>query len=640
MLDTPGTEFLALQEALLGRYSLEREIGRGGMGVVYLAHEVSLDRPVALKLLPPAFAVQPSLKERFLREARTAAKLSHPNIVPIHAVDEVDGFVFFAMAYIDGESLGDRIRSRGPLNGKEAARVLRDVAWALAYAHAEGVIHRDIKPDNILLERGSGRALVTDFGIAHVGKEPGLTGGGDVLGTAEFMSPEQASGESVGPGSDIYALGAVGFYATTGRLPFQGDTMAAVLAKHLTQPAPAMATVAPEVSSRLGQVIDRCLLKSPSDRFSDGAALAEAVGEGTGATQELPVPLRVFVNKIRGFGASSPMILVLWITVALVYPLIGVLLDPEDALSLYQLVLAYLFYLLTPMVPPWLYSRRLLKAGYGADDARLALQQDVDRRLEEIRFEFGKGLTWIDRVLRILTRSSFAIALGSVIAMLAGVPFETGIPIAGLATFVGTWSFFLGAMRNKRRRDTVGEGALAVLKSRLGDWLFKLGGVGLDRSALGGGPHRPTEMAIGLAADRLFEELPKTLRRELQALPETVRMLEADAQEMRRQMDGLTGVLGEIGEGAGQGGTQERERLRAEVEATRKEAESRMTEAVSAMEAIRLGLLRLHAGDGTISGITEDMGAARDIRADIERLLEGREEVERLLAGRDTSGGG
>src|SRR5687767_15429183 len=137
MRDVPDAEFLALQVALAGRYSLERELGRGGMGVVYLAQEVRLDRPVALKVLPPHYAAKPELRERFLREARTAARLSHPHIVPIHAVHEVGDFVFFAMSYIEGETLGERIRAKGPLAPKEAARILREVGWALAYAHAQ-----------------------------------------------------------------------------------------------------------------------------------------------------------------------------------------------------------------------------------------------------------------------------------------------------------------------------------------------------------------------------------------------------------------------------------------------------------------------------------------------------------------------
>ena len=148
----PSAEFLALQTALAGRYSLERELGRGGMGIVFLAREVALDRLVALKLLPPEMAAQPEVRERFLKEARTAARLSHPNIVPIYAVDEIDEFVFFVMAYIDGGTLGDRIRERGPLSSSDAVRLLREVSWALGHAHLQGVVHRDVKPDNILLE--------------------------------------------------------------------------------------------------------------------------------------------------------------------------------------------------------------------------------------------------------------------------------------------------------------------------------------------------------------------------------------------------------------------------------------------------------------------------------------------------------
>src|SRR5262245_35892066 len=140
--------FISFQVALAGRYSIDRELGRGGMGVVYLAREVHLDRPVAIKLLPPDRARNPQLRERFLGEARLAAKLSHPNIIPIHAVDDAGGFVFYVMAYIDGETLSNRVRTRGPLPGSEGTRVLREVSWALAHAHSQGLVHRDVKPDN------------------------------------------------------------------------------------------------------------------------------------------------------------------------------------------------------------------------------------------------------------------------------------------------------------------------------------------------------------------------------------------------------------------------------------------------------------------------------------------------------------
>src|SRR5262245_24703724 len=165
----PSAEFLDLQAALAGEYSLGRELGRGGMGVVYLARDVQLDRDVAIKVLPAHLASEQSARERFVREARMAAGLMHPHIVPIHRVGEAGGFVFFVMSYVEGETLGERLRARGPLPPVDAARVLREVAWALAYAHQRGIVHRDVKPDNILLEAATGRALVTDFGIAQGG---------------------------------------------------------------------------------------------------------------------------------------------------------------------------------------------------------------------------------------------------------------------------------------------------------------------------------------------------------------------------------------------------------------------------------------------------------------------------------------
>jgi serine/threonine-protein kinase len=210
----PSDEFLALQAALAGEYSLQRELGRGGMGIVYLARDVQLDRDVAIKVLPSHLARTEASRERFLREARTAAGLSHPHIVPIHRVGESAGFVYFVMSYVEGETLGERLRREGPLPAADATRVLREVAWALAYAHGRGIVHRDVKPDNILLEAGTGRALVTDFGIAHGGANAEIaTDRGKIMGTAHFMSPEQAAGEPIDGRSDLYSLGVVGYPA-------------------------------------------------------------------------------------------------------------------------------------------------------------------------------------------------------------------------------------------------------------------------------------------------------------------------------------------------------------------------------------------------------------------------------------------
>ena len=241
----PDSFFLALQAALAGRYSLERELGRGGMGIVYLARDVRLDRPVALKLLPPDRARAPGLRQSFLREARIAARLAHPNIEPIHAVEEIGEFVFYAMRYVAGETLGERLRRVHRLAPHDAARVLRDTAYALAYAHAQGVIHRDIKPDNILLEADGNRAVLTDFGIARLVDSPDASGG-RVVGTPEYVAPEQAAGEPVDGRSDLYALGAVGFHCLSGRPPFTGEVRE-LLAQHLTCPAPSLLSVAPDV---------------------------------------------------------------------------------------------------------------------------------------------------------------------------------------------------------------------------------------------------------------------------------------------------------------------------------------------------------------------------------------------------------
>src|SRR4026209_390415 len=242
----PSGEFLELQAALAGEYSLQREIGRGGMGIVYLARDVQLDRDVAIKVLPMHLARLTSARERFVQEARTAAGLSHPNIVPIHRVGEADGFVFFVMSYVEGETLGERLRTQGPLAPAEAARVMREVAWALAYAYGRGIVHRDVKPDNILLEEGTGLALVTDFGIAHGSDVPPVASvPGKSMGTAHFMSPERAAGGPIDGRSDIYALGVVGHLAVSGRLPFESENLPALLVRPATEEPPTVIRPAP-----------------------------------------------------------------------------------------------------------------------------------------------------------------------------------------------------------------------------------------------------------------------------------------------------------------------------------------------------------------------------------------------------------
>ena len=273
-------EFPELAESLSGQFRVERHLGRGGMGVVFLARELKLDRLVALKVLPATLANDPTTLERFLREARTAARLAHPNVVPVYRADEAGGTAFFAMAFIEGESLADRVRDRGPLPALDAVPILRSVAWALAYAHARGVVHRDVKPENILLERATGRTLVTDFGIARPSLTEDaarLTQDGHVLGTLHYMSPEQVNDAPLDGRSDLYALGVVAYYVLSGRLPFEGLAPSAVLVAHATREAPPLRTMAPNVPTALAAVVDRCLAKRPDDRFATGEAFADAL---------------------------------------------------------------------------------------------------------------------------------------------------------------------------------------------------------------------------------------------------------------------------------------------------------------------------------------------------------------------------
>ena len=270
-------EFDSFARLLNGQYSLEREIGRGGMGIVYLGRDLRLDRPVAIKTLPPHLANDATIRERFLREARTAAHLSHPNIVPIYRADEIDGHVFFVMGYVDGPSLAELVRDDGAQDPRDVLRVMRDVASALGYASGQGVVHRDVKCENILIDRRTQRAMVTDFGIARLAEAAPLTATGQVLGTVYYMSPEQVTGEPLDGRSDLYSLGVAGFYALTGRFPFNAPMASAVLVAQVNTPPPPVLTVATGAPRPLAEIIDRCLAKNPASRYATGEELAEAL---------------------------------------------------------------------------------------------------------------------------------------------------------------------------------------------------------------------------------------------------------------------------------------------------------------------------------------------------------------------------
>jgi serine/threonine-protein kinase len=289
-------------------YELDCEIGRGGMGVVYRGKDRRLKRTVAIKVLPPELAFRSEIKTRFLREAETAAQLNHPNIVDIYAVDEAEGIVFFVMAYITGDNLAKRLHDHGTLSIEETRRTLRDVADALAYAHERGVIHRDIKPDNILIDAQSGRPMVTDFGIARAVSEGDsrLTATGIAIGTPTYMSPEQAAGERTIDGrSDLYSLGILGYQMLCGQPPFLANSTPAILVKHISERPIPIEQRRTDVPTDLARVIMMLLEKDPANRVPSASAVVVALDTGrvptiersTGPTpgEQAPLPM---VNRV------------------------------------------------------------------------------------------------------------------------------------------------------------------------------------------------------------------------------------------------------------------------------------------------------------------------------------------------------
>ena len=619
--------FLAFQSAVVGRYSLERELGRGGMGVVYLAREVRLDRPVAIKLLPPELAAQPQLRDRFMREARTAARLSHPYIVPIHAVDEIGEFVFYVMAYVDGETLAQRVTARGPLPPSDATRVLREVAWALAYAHAQGVVHRDVKPANILLERGTERAMVTDFGIARLTHGGGETAYGEVLGTPEYMSPEQASGDALDGRSDLYALGAVGFFALTGHPPFVAPSTQAVLAQQITRAAPPVASVARGTPASLARAIDQCLEKDPARRPATGEVLADMLAPALAARQDIPVPVRVFLDRRRMGALMAPPLAFLSVLAPITasaarhgIPLIGKLTVAGVGVAAFALSIGLL---LNRM-------RAVLRAGYGPADLAAALRTRFERLREEFQYEYGAKPSVREK----LARGVAYLGLGGVALSLGGLALGVHAPRIVMPILVGSayMGMIGGVISSRFRRFRRGSGSVweRFWAGKPGHLIARAASVKLGQRAIPA--NRPTELAIAMSVESLFTSLPKPMRESLGDVPGALRALEAHAQLARARIEEVNATIAQAQHGSrAQGSDGRQEALVADLYDARAKGESRLSEAVTALENVRLDLLRLHAGVASPEGITQDLAAVRVLSEDADRLLAGMKEAERAI---------
>ena len=625
MTTQPSPDFIALQTALAGEYSLDRELGRGGMGIVYLARDVQLDRDVAIKVLPTHLARQPASRERFLREARMAAGLSHPHIVPIHRVGEAGGFVFFVMSYGAGETLGERLRREGPLPPPEAMRVLREVAWALAYAHGRGIVHRDVKPDNILLEAGTGRALVTDFGIAHGGdRGESDTDPGRIMGTAHFMSPEQAASGPVDGRSDIYSLGVVGYVAVSGRLPFDSSNLHALMVRQATQAPPSVMSAAPGLPAALGAAIDRCLARDPAARFTDGEALAAALVPPVETRPALPATLRAWL------GARNPLLIPYlgWSTGFTVLTLGNVFANatgnPGSSWRDVAMLATAASLPIFPIVGFHLnQARRQFQTGHSLADLRSALELARRERAETEALARADEENASRRLLRQATIASatwLAVTIGLVIQ---GTLHERVTSIAWILTPVFV-TMLLGAVSNaldiqfipNAIRDWWQTGIRDRLwNSRAGEWLARRLGAPQRSRAVGGGVFRPTESALGVAASELFAALPSAHREQLAELPATIAALEQRAAAARAELEAVA-ALAPAGDDAGA------------VLATRREkAAAHLASSVAALEGIRLDLLRLHAGASDLAPLTTLIDDARALGDDIARLADAQREL-------------
>jgi serine/threonine-protein kinase len=322
---------------LSGRYRLEAKLGSGGMSTVYLARDQTLDRQVAVKVMHREMSEQADQLERFRQEARSVAKLSHPNVVSVIDAGEDGGHPYIVFEYVEGETLKQRINRDGALAPQEAIAYAIEIARGLSMAHARNMVHRDIKPQNILID-AEGRAKLTDFGISRQLEQDGMTATGRVLGTTDYVAPEQAMGRKVDPRTDIYSLGVVLYEMLVGQVPFSADSQVGVAMKHVNEELPDVQRRRPEVSAAVALVVERSTTKDPAERYQqvgemiddlstalevEAARAGSTTGEATSVLDAVPPPKR----KLSGRGRRS------WLAIAIVLLIAAAVLGAVQLIS-------------------------------------------------------------------------------------------------------------------------------------------------------------------------------------------------------------------------------------------------------------------------------------------------------------------
>jgi serine/threonine-protein kinase len=609
-------EFLALQAALRGRYLLECELGRGGMGIVFLGRDIALERPVAIKMLPPHFAGFPEIRARFLQEARTAARLAHPHIIPIHAVETHGDLACFVMSYVAGRTLAELVREDGPLPPAAVGRMVQEVAWALAYAHRQGVVHRDVKPENILIERGTGRALVMDFGIAQVARDTPITPPEQRFGTPRYASPELAAGEPADGRSDLYSLGVTAYYALTGRTPFDGDHPSALLVQHLTAVPPPVASLRPGTPAPLARAIDRCLAKNPADRYPDGESLAAAL-DLSGTVRRTPPLLARLAGEMSSFSAD----LCGYGTLAATVLLAQVLTASHDFLGfgqVYAFGISLVMLSLTTLKGIGLAGtmREAIRQGWSVTDLREAVVANAageEGARETGRPRWRSGAVYLAGIAALLAfwigpREAVLSELTVGPLVLVTELFSLLMPVA-----LGRW---FGARMDAPQAGQ--PGPLSRLMTTKAGWLMRL----LRPRQAASPPQlpdgRPTVLLLGDQAEALFRALPAADRARLDGVEQALTRLRRRAVQLHQQDEKLGAALAEVG-GTGDA---RRDGVRRELEDEQRSARTALGETVATLDALRLDLLRLRAGTMTAEGMTEVLETVRRVGVEVDARLE------------------
>lgn len=606
--------FLQLQEVVAGRFSLEREIGRGGMGVVYLARDVALERPVAVKVLSPSLATRPAMRERFLREARTAAQCFHPHIVPIHAVESCNDLAWIVMAYVRGETLADRLRREGPLPPEEVRRLGREIGWALSYAHQRGVVHRDIKPANLLIDASTGRYVLADFGLAHA-HDALSTHASPVAGTARYMAPEQAAGNAVDGRADLYALAVTMYVAASGRAPSHESA----------QPTPPLSDIS-ALPLDLARAIDRCRALHPDERFRDAEQFLSAIEP---APRDEPLPLALHTVREH---ASASRTLLFWSAVIGVTTILAVAGEAPGSFGRsilipvgQSVVMLFLTAAAFRGVEAVIDARKQLRRGHRASDIARALAGDTR----------GDGVVGIARSVKgAIVQVVLALALAYGQNFIGDLPLpdffselaEIGalfLPPMLLARGARTLVSATGLARRFREAVTApfARGVTRVLS--------RFGGRRRDEQERAEAlADQPTELRLLHAVSTGMAELPPALRAQLGEANGAASTLSQQIVSLRSQ---LTALDVHEADAMRLGDALARATVLETVRVDRALTQQRLQTAMSALESLRLDVLRARESVSH-TGLSDALEQVREVHHDVQRHVDAMSDVRRLLA--------